>query len=803
MPVLPLFSKSSNKPRSLNTKPSPVPNGVWLLCLVLLTLAYLVVEVIFNTSLVVVTSSGYDQEATEKLELFGRTVSGVGFVLLFLGWLASRGSLGQLKNVAIAAPFALVLWFIVFAGQKWVVDHFLVDPSSAQARQQAAVSQIFKGAVSAQVLKVKGGQAFLGDLEEDPAQKVYFSLLSGMSFFDKALLNNLGKGVDAVIEYHVNQELDPESDRQFALYKTKMIEFVDRFNSYQKSQKKGDQSVNKAIDTRDEEYLQALSLARESFSNYQREEAAYYRLVDSSPNTSQISNLRRALDQYAKAEKANKQDRMARIVASYNKEFSAASIQLGTFTPPLTYWYEDLQEGALTAGVSVLLGALSGDPGSALIGGVARMVGSREISTDPMYYRRKLREHLGGDPFKNKSGYDSNIRSFEAFAAHPKVVAESVARAKKSNLQVRSNWQVTDRLEFMRAYDERIIKKRSKNIQETTRVGSCNVPLGLSSDDFYRNPCVQEEIRRKMGASSSVVVLPGWSQVTFDSKFMSAKRSEARLEMRRLLKAEGLEFADGGKYAEEGKNALRATLIPPISMGLSLFLILLSVSGLPGKVLLGIRAIRHSQIASTSTGATPNFRAPRTGLFTVVCVVLIVTAPFVVINNRFSDSGADVKDFYGDIRAEVGAPVALSLDWTLRTQPLIQPAGEYLEARLGIRDWFDEHNGLISAFDEKLFSPPSAPLFGIHPAPKRIKGDFKVPNAAGTPLYILAGKGMPSNARVQILNIAPVYRDGMVLKPGKYDVLIRSDGYSQIRQTVVLSPQEYVFEFVLAPSKTR
>lgn len=793
---LPLQSTQANKTK----KAKPFPNGGWLLALAFLTVLYLVVEVIFNTSLVTVTSGDYDPEATERLELFGRTVSGVGFVLLFWGWLASRGSLSNLRNVIWALPASLVLWFAVFAGQKWLVDHFLVDPSSVQVRQQAAVSQLFKGAVSARILSVKGGQAFVGEIEDDPSQKVYFSLLSGLSFFDKALVNNLGGGLNAILDYHVNQELDPESARQFAKYESKMRGFVDEFNAYQRRQKDGEVAVNKAIDTRDAEYAEALRLTRESFAKYQRDEAEYYRLVDSSPSAAQISNLQKALDQYARAERANKPDRMSRTVESYNKEFSKAAVELGTYAPPLTYWYEDLQEGALSTGIGVVIGALAGDPGSALVGGVANMIGGRAVSSDPAYYRRKLREHLGADPFKGKSGIDSNIRTFEAFVAHPRVIADAVANARKSNLSVRSDWQVTDKAEFMRAYDARIGSQRNEKVKRSTRVGSCNVPVGLSSEQFYRDACVQQEIRRRMGTSTSVVIVPGWSQQTFDSKLMSAKREEAKAQMRRLILAEGREFADGGKYAEEGKNALRATLIPPISMGLSLFLILLSVSGLPGKVLLGLRSLRHRQVILSSPNAVPNFKAPRTSLFTVVCLLLILFAPFLVVDNRFSDSSADVQDFFGDIRTEVGAPLALAMDWTLRTQPLIQPAGEALESKLGIREIFDRHNAWARHLDERQIPLFAKKLeYGLWMYPHSLPAGYSTPNRNGIPLYFIQAPDSSAGSRVQILNIRQKYRDGLFLKPGFYDVLIEASGYEPLKERIAISPRVHVFEYRLKP----
>jgi formylglycine-generating enzyme required for sulfatase activity len=50
----------------------------------------------------------------------------------------------------------------------------------------------------------------------------------------------------------------------------------------------------------------------------------------------------------------------------------------------------------------------------------------------------------------------------------------------------------------------------------------------------------------------------------------------------------------------------------------------------------------------------------------------------------------------------------------------------------------------------------------------------------------------PSDARVRILNIRPVYTDGMILKPGRYDLEITHNDYFPLRQWITIDKGEWL-----------
>ncbi|WP_257283183.1 PEGA domain-containing protein [Endozoicomonas sp. SESOKO1] len=55
----------------------------------------------------------------------------------------------------------------------------------------------------------------------------------------------------------------------------------------------------------------------------------------------------------------------------------------------------------------------------------------------------------------------------------------------------------------------------------------------------------------------------------------------------------------------------------------------------------------------------------------------------------------------------------------------------------------------------------------------------------------------PSNAKVRVMNIKETYKNGISLKPGRYDIEVSAPGFKTQRRFVELSPQQSRFSFIL------
>ncbi|KXI22266.1 hypothetical protein [Photobacterium sanguinicancri] len=131
----------------------------WLaLFLFAMSLIYLIPEVIFNAKLVEVAgSSGLSDETLHITELFGRAISGIGVTLLMIDLLVS-GRVAAQKRTAIPAMVvvALIVWPTTFFGQKWLVDYFIIDSSSAEQRQNAFMSNVLRSSLAQNALRIEG-----------------------------------------------------------------------------------------------------------------------------------------------------------------------------------------------------------------------------------------------------------------------------------------------------------------------------------------------------------------------------------------------------------------------------------------------------------------------------------------------------------------------------------------------------------------------------------------------------------------------------------------------------------------------
>lgn len=63
----------------------------------------------------------------------------------------------------------------------------------------------------------------------------------------------------------------------------------------------------------------------------------------------------------------------------------------------------------------------------------------------------------------------------------------------------------------------------------------------------------------------------------------------------------------------------------------------------------------------------------------------------------------------------------------------------------------------------------------------------------------LTVKTSPPDSRVRIMNIRPVYHDGIYLEPGRYDILVDHPGYDSQRRWIVLDGTDRVVEVELVP----
>ena len=130
------------------------PRWLWRVCLA--TAAYLVVELAFNARLLDVVGGGASTEEIERIEVWGRAISGFALALIF--WPAiikradrrGRGWIGRNLSLAFWSTMAIVG---MYHGQEALLNH-LVDTSTAEELRTAQHLVLLQSGVSNNVAHV-------------------------------------------------------------------------------------------------------------------------------------------------------------------------------------------------------------------------------------------------------------------------------------------------------------------------------------------------------------------------------------------------------------------------------------------------------------------------------------------------------------------------------------------------------------------------------------------------------------------------------------------------------------------------
>ena len=172
---------------------------------------------------------------------------------------------------------------------------------------------------------------------------------------------------------------------------------------------------------------------------------------------------------------------------------------------------------------------------------------------------------------KQQSSWDDYRQSLSRHGWQPTSVPARRRAAVVSNVRkkvpVPSNWHPADQLTFRMAVKQRYA---SEAASKGVTVKGDRIPPGLSFPAFVARPGIQAELRDglKLPAGASVQAAyssPAEFGILFE-KFLDRQTAEKLVE----YLASRQDFDGGGKYFEEGKEASRAAIVPPVALFFSL-----------------------------------------------------------------------------------------------------------------------------------------------------------------------------------------------------------------------------------------
>ena len=739
-----------------------------------LSFVYLFPEAVFNAELVAIAggrdSSEFDRHS---IELFGRAISGIGVTLLLADLLVNGRILkSKRKTFLVFSVIALFVWPTVYFGQKWVIDEYIIHPSTPEQRQQAYYSQIIRSALIRNAVELEG-VPYDPKAEHSASEMTFLALFPGLVYANDRMMQDVDRYQSSIVRRYVSNRAMQDFEENFSAYKTLSDQIWNSFKKYEQGSNEYNTALNSTQARADKIRSQIETDVAAGWDRYQSQVSDFNRKVES--EATKIAP--KIYDYFSRRNKCRSQSCRDNLDKRYDK--SIQSLGSGYIEP--RYWLiahkeekrgvvETLFRAAITGGVSLPGDLLAPDPEV-----------EYRFTNSVAHYQKRLRPKLEPKFTQASGGYPLGVASLADFRKHPETAARVRANLKSQGLALPSSWQLADRGQFYKAVANRVKREADSQWTKTIKRQGFDARPNMDWNAFQRSSGVQKRIKAEMGQAAYVnPMLMTWNNRAFMQRVVQPSIDRESARLMRELDAQLAEFSDGGSLETKSKNALRATIIPPISMTLSLFLVVLTAVKLPLKVALLI--VGHQR-------KLPAYVAPS---LTAISVSLIALLPFVVSDNRYTQSESTVNYFLAEVSQSASPMIGRSLEWVLLTQPSIQPMGQALEQKLGVAAYFKKNNEFFEQLDKAVLGRKKQSA--VRQSSARTVGKPTINESGLLPLTINTNV---AGARVRVMNIGPKYQRGILLAPGKYDIEVSAPNYRTQREWIQLDSRHTEFDFRL------
>lgn len=767
--------KIESSKKRVNSKPK------WLAILLFIcSVLYLFPEIAFNAKLVEI-AGGVDvtDEQLHKTELFGRTISGIGVTLLVAdlllkGWFTAT----KLRAVLSLLTLTVLVWPTVFLGQKALIDKWLIEPSTAQQRQEAFFSSVLRSSLAMNAVNIEG-IPYSPEARTESSEMTFLALIGGLVFSNDAFLRHIDDKKIEILERYITNRANLNFEQHYDRYKDLRQEVQQAWKEYQTHVT----SYNQAIESRhrraDKVWEEVESSILKGFSDYENAQKAYLARAEARAQkiAQPIFDLFEDQQRCLKRKGSSQQNCLNRVEERYERVLSKNAIPF----KPMDYWLEikyrrtkgetSWSETLGTFGLSALLAGLEQAAGQ---GGEAQL--DRIYTNRVSHYTPRILA-LWQDKFSKETGYPMGIESLSDFRHHPTTANKIRRDARKKGIELNTDWQVAQISQFKSAVKRRVVDETDSKWRVEAKKRNYNVAPNLSWHKFQQLDDIQLKIRNAMGERYYIKpMMATWNNKQFYQQVIVPNIARERDYWLSYIEAARSQFGDGGPYAEQGKSALRAIIVPPISMSLSLFLVILTVFKLPGKF---ISLLNYDKPQSAKS-----FKRTAINMCISVALLLVIfIVPVNAFSSKYTQNDSTIGYFLDQISDSFSPSSAYVVRWVIHTQPLIHPIGAQIDQGMRISDGFSgalEHvvASIDSSFSKYVMSLTS----------KKMSTDTsqidKVDNRnepIDLPFIVYSDAEDLPGYRIRVMNIKPRYQHGMLLPLGSYDIEVSADGYRSKR----------------------
>ncbi|MGM0831777.1 MAG: hypothetical protein ACQEUK_02980 [Pseudomonadota bacterium] len=603
-------------------------NGrAWLWLLFVLNIAYLIYELAFNSRLVDASVARLTSGDVRALELEGRILSGIGLSLLLLRLITLKNKQTSvfIKQVALAIAIGFP---VMFFGQRILVD-VLIDRTSAEQRMDAQHLLLMKRGLATNSLQLEG-IAFDEEDLDSPHTRSFLSVLGLMTFVSPAFVDDLKAEAERIIHQVATNEASKELPESYQAYETLQASIGNAWDGY-KTISDNYWSAQQEISTYAEQAW--LDMQEDLLSQWQDNQ------VEGSEEafTRQVLTLQRSLTTYFNARQRCEDGRfrnecIVRVEEIYREEVVD---NLGHYVAPTDWCYA---QEVVTQNVRR---------------------GNRFVTEQRTVQRC---ENLAYDHLNEKLATVLGVpASYEHFVASDTAAAQVRQAMLAQNVELPSAWRANDREGFFEA----VIAKQSHEAGEQAAQAmqkhlGASLPLDLTADAFIASQPIQDQLHEALQPRDEqmIITLDLTPEQFRDQLLLPHYLAYAEAERQRLYDDAQL-LANGQPREEEGKQYVRALIVPPIAMGFSLFFALVNAIGLAASVPVLMGSKRRWLPHVIKVGG----------------LVVVVTIP--MLSSVAVTQTPTYRYFNEEFQRSMTTGGALFATWVIHTQPVIYSIGRF------------------------------------------------------------------------------------------------------------------------------
>lgn len=600
----------------------------WLLVLFALNLLYLVYELAFNSRLVDAAVASLTRSGVLALELEGRILSGIGLSLLLLRLIKvqDRPLLRNVGGIALAIAIGFPL---MFYGQRILVDT-LVDHTSAEQRMDAQHLLLLKRGLANNALQLDGIPFDEADLDSAHTRS-FLSVLGLMTFVSPEFIDSLKSEADRIIDQVVVNEATRALPDHYEEYRLLQASLLQAWHDYEQV---SDEYWQAQAELREEAEARWHQLQMQLMSEWQdtaeeRNDQAF---------TRQVLTLQRSLSTYLQARERCDNGRfrdecIIRIEDIYRDEVTR---NLGRYVAPHDWCHEP-----------------------EIVTNTVQRRGRFVTERQEIQRCHNLDfDHLAG----KLTAITQQAMTYEQFLTSDAVAEHARDQLAAEGMVLPVSWRPDDRDTFL---DTAIVEPMQSLGQRADdamqeQLGT-TLPLDLDAEAFLASQPVQDRLHETLRPQDRNMLIPlDLDPEAFRDAILTPHYRALAEQERSRLYADTQALANGASREEEGKQYVRALIVPPIAMGFSLFFALVNGIGLVASLpaLLGSR----------------NRWLPH--LIKVTGLGLVLALPM-------ANSAAVVKTetyryFAGEAERALSPLGSLFATWVINTEPVVYPLGKVM-----------------------------------------------------------------------------------------------------------------------------